>query len=311
MAKRAETILAAYPHGLPASTKTYGQAEDALAALIEGWGLEVLRRVPIDGRKSLDIVVSSKSVAVEFCGLHWHNEASPTPRDKTYHWNKMRAAAERGLRLITIFEDEWRERRPQVTGVLRSILGAPHARVQARKCEVTELDAKTARVFIEDHHIQRLNTSQLRAWGLTETCTGTLVGVVTLRHHRMSKDRSKVDLTRLCFQTDYQVVGGASRLIRHAAAWAKSAGYASIVTWSDNRWFTGAVYERLGFNLVRDGGPDYAYVKVDCSRGRIPKEQFRKSRTGCPPDVLEHVRALEEGYARIWDCGHKRWELQL
>lgn len=53
----------------------------------------------------LDIFVPEKNLAIEYCGLYWHSEERG--KDKYYHKNKYTMCKERGIDLITIFEDEY------------------------------------------------------------------------------------------------------------------------------------------------------------------------------------------------------------
>ncbi|NDB85961.1 MAG: tandem-95 repeat protein, partial [Alphaproteobacteria bacterium] len=52
----------------------------------------------------LDIVIPSKKLAIEYCGLFWHSEYNRP--DPNYHANKLKLCGQQGYRLITIFEDE-------------------------------------------------------------------------------------------------------------------------------------------------------------------------------------------------------------
>ena len=66
----------------------------------------------------LDIYLPEYKIAIEYCGLFWHSAASLKKSrhmsDKTianYHKMKHEGCAKKGIRLITIFEDEWLEQR--------------------------------------------------------------------------------------------------------------------------------------------------------------------------------------------------------
>ena len=42
----------------------------------------------------------------------------------------------------------------------------------------------------------------------------------------------------------------------------------------------------------------------------MSKQSQKKSNTGCQ-NMTEHQWALEHGLARIWDCGKKRWIIDI
>ncbi|HEC67144.1 MAG TPA: hypothetical protein ENI23_17845 [bacterium] len=72
----------------------------------------------------LDIFFLKKNLAIEYCGLYWHSENGGR-KNKNYHQNKMLRCHEKGIRLITIFEDEYLEDREGVLKRLFSILSNP------------------------------------------------------------------------------------------------------------------------------------------------------------------------------------------
>lgn len=92
----------------------------------------------------------------------------------------------------------------------------------------------------------------------------------------------------------------------------KGKKYSKIISWSDNRWSKGDVYECLGFKLDGDLKPDYSYVNIkNPNKKRISKQSQAKKKTGCPEGKTEHEWCLEKGLSRIWDCGKKRWVYEL
>lgn len=52
----------------------------------------------------IDISLRSQKIGIEYCGLYWHSQKH---KSKNYHFEKWKACWEAGVRLITIFEDEW------------------------------------------------------------------------------------------------------------------------------------------------------------------------------------------------------------
>ena len=127
-----------------------------------------------------------------------------------------------------------------------------------------------------------------------------LLGVVSYgRHHR---DNTQCVINRLAFLDNVQVIGGASKLIKNSLKKYNT----KVITWSDNRWSTGEIYSKAGFNKTKDLRQDYSYYKNN-NKLRIPKQKMKKSTTGCPKDKTEHEWALENKYYRIYDCGKIQW----
>jgi len=290
------------------SPAVFGKCENALADDLETWGLSVRRQHVLKNNKSIDVLIPELNMGVEYCGLYWHNEYSPEPRDHRYHAGKAETAAAEGIRLITIFEDEWLQRRAQVTNVLKAIFGLSSRRLGARQCRLHDLEVPVAKDFLEAHHLQGAAPHVRYAVGLSHD--DELVGVMTLGpHHRQG--HGALVLNRLGFAADTSVAGGASRLFKAACAWARAQGHQTIISWSDNRWFAGGAYPRLGFHLAEALPPDYTYVVRKAPRERLSKQSQKKDRVDCPLGLTEREWARQRGLARVWDCGHKRWEFTL
>ncbi len=257
--------------------------------------------------KQLDIFIPSLNLAIEYCGLYWHSEPN---RDRLYHHNKMTACNEKGIRLITIFEDEWLERQDQVKNFLLSVLGKNEIKLMARKTELREVPKKEASSFLEQNHIQGSTTFRV-ALGLYHQ--NELVGVITgNQHHRQGHEYLFV-LNRLAFKSNVSISGGSSKLLKALIDYAKSNGFDTMISWSDNRWSEGKVYEAMGFELTEELGPDYSYVT---GQTRVSKQSCQKKhliKKGAKGDMsmTEKELALTLGLQRIWDCGKKRWSIKL
>jgi len=308
--KAKQTMIERYPDGLP--PKHFGKVVSNLAEYLEN----ILDRKLIKekllgngGVKRIDLYDEKSQVGIEYNGLHWHHENSPEPRPRSYHYQKMRAANAQGIRLVTIFEDEYLQHEDAVKARLLSILGNNTESIGARECKVKEVEVAKAKEFLNTYHIQGAGLSVLCAFGLYHD--DELIGLISGgKHHRQGHNDCLV-LTRLCFAGTKKVVGGSERLFKYLKNYAVKNGFKYIITWSDNRWTKGNVYERLGMINVADLPPDYSYVKMQCPRERVSKQSQKKSSTGCPPDITERDWALQHGLSRIWDCGHKRWEFLL
>jgi hypothetical protein len=256
-------------------------------------------RIILEG-KEIDLYNDNVKTGIEYCGLYWHNEHSHQPKLQNYHYDKYIKAKEKGVHLITIFEDEWLNRNEQVKGALLSILGKNTRRLYARKCNVKLIDKLTGNKFYNDYHIQ--GQSNLSKWFAGLYYEDELIGVLSFGlHHR---DTSKYTLDRLCFKTNVSVAGGTSKLFKFLIEQSK---LTNLISWSDNRWFQGKVYEKLGFVKEMDMKPDYSYVDNNKLGIRLSKQSQKKSNTKCPSNLTEKEWCTQRGLYRIWDCGKTRW----
>ena len=254
----------------------------------------------LSNNRELDGYDPQQSVAFEYCGLWWHCEKNQP--DKKYHWKKYIECQQKGIKLFTIYENEWRERKPQIQNFLKGALGKSSIRIYARECWV---DVHTTRnpdikKFLNDYHIQGAPINYQIAISLSHK--NEIVGVMTLgKHHRQNGGECLV-LSRLCWRDNYCVIGGTKRLLSYAPK------DKPIVSWSDNRWSPqGGVYQRMGFDLVTDYPPGYDYTN---NQGKFKRKQsMKKSNIAARPNQTEKERCEELGWYRIWDCGKRKWVL--
>jgi len=106
-------------------------------------------------------VIPSKKLAIEYCGLYWHSESMG--KNRNYHIKKLNMCTDKGYRLITIFEDEWVNKRNITESRLMNVLGINKSkRIYARKCVVKEISATQARMFCEQNHLQGYTGSNIK-----------------------------------------------------------------------------------------------------------------------------------------------------
>ena len=85
-----------------------------------------------------------------------------------------------------------------------------------------------------------------------------------------------------------------------------------IITYSDLRWNTGDVYNILGMKLIHTSEPTYWYFNPGYSM-RYHRYNFRKDVLSTKlksydPMLTEWENMQLNGYDRIWDCGHMKYE---
>lgn len=270
-----------------------------------------LKDVVMDDRLAigfeLDVYSPSKKVAVEFNGSYWHSEAILEPSDaRNKHLNKTKMCSRKGIRLIHIFEKQWENRRFQYESFIKSAFGLNCNFVHARSCDI---DFSAQYNFMDSFHIQG-KPRGVEYW-VNLIFKGDIVGSMSFStHHRQNSSVLELVLSRLAFKSDTTVVGGASRMFSYAKKWAKINGFEKIITWSDEMITEGRVYEKMGFNVERQYGPDYFYWDLKSNSYRSKQSQ-KKSATGCPKEKTEREWCYENSMYRIWDCGKKRWSFSL
>lgn len=287
----------------------FGKTQSDIANFLNDLGFQFKSNRSLLNGKEIDLYDGKINVAIEYCGLYWHNEQSPQPRGRSYHYDKYKNCLTKGIRLITIFEDEWKLRENQCKDFLRSVVARPLVKVYARKCDLKEVDFKEYNDFCDLYHIMGKGKKPFISFGLY--FGGDLLGLVAFSRHHRDNNKDKVVLSRMCFKSGYQIPGGASKLLNAGVNWSKN-NYKSILSWSDNRWSLGSVYDKLGFSIIKESPPDYSYVlKKGGSLRRLSKQSCKKCFINCPDSKTEREWMSDLGYARIWDCGKKTWEFKI
>lgn len=248
----------------------------------------------------LDIVVPSLNIAFEFCGIYWHTEQMG--RGKKYHKNKHDLCTDMGIQLITIFEDEWNDKKTQVKNKIKSIIGLDdRAVVYARKTTIMTVATQAKELFFNEHHIQGNGPSSIN-YGLYDN--NTLVACVGFS----IRSDGKYYLTR--YATSHRVVGGMSKLLKY---FCNNNEWDEIVSFADCRWSNGKMYENTGWVLDSILAPDYSYY---FKMRRYHKTRFRKKHlnkwfgNGYDNMLTEYANCTNNSAYRIWDCGKLRYILK-
>lgn len=245
----------------------------------------------------LDIVIPSKRLAIEYCGLYWHSDFF---KNRNYHKEKMLRVNEKGYQLITIFSDEWVNNRDVVKNVLRHKLGHSKS-IHARKCEIRELSTVEEREFLNSYHIQGYHQSRV-CYGLIYQ--DRVVGCMSFSPVRkyLNRHSDNWEIIRMCFSDHTQ--GGASKLLNR---FKKEFDY-NIETDCDLRWGNGNGYLKLGFEEMKESAPNYWWIEKFTKRHHRLKFMKRKLvESGCDPSKTEAEIMYDMGYSRIWDCGVRRF----
>ena len=269
---------------------------------------EVMEEAPIgESRKRVDVFLPEYSLAIEYHGLIWHSTRFKSdPRDDYKKHKQLEAL---GVRTIHIYEDEWKLRRGVVERTLMSAVGAL-PRIYARSTELVEITTSEADEFYEINHLQGRCLAEV-AYALKEA--GEVVACMSFgvaRSDRRNTDKTIWELER--YAATKTVVGGASKLLK---AFLRSGRAKTVVSYSDTRAFSGAMYQALGFDLVSESAPDYKYVNGNYKVGRIHKSKFQRKNlpemlSVFDPNLSEAENCRNNGWYQIFDCGKKKWVLQ-
>jgi len=255
----------------------------------------------------LDIYIPSYKLAIEFNGLYWHSDKFESSE---HLLNKTKLCETERVSLLHVFEDEWIYKREIVQSIIKSRLGLSDTKIYGRKTIIKEVSPTEAKLFLDNNHIQGNVNAKIKL-GLYYNYE--LVSLMTFGGLRISmgskiKEDDSYELYRFVNKLNTSVIGGFSKLLKHFIS---EYNPKNIITFSDNRYFNGGVYTLNGFNYLYDSKPNYFYIN---NHKREYRFKYRKDvlvSEGYDINKTEKEIMFERGFNRIYDCGNKKYILNL
>lgn len=230
------------------------KAENEIKDFIENNGLETKMDRTILKGKEIDIYIPSKKIGIEYNGIIWHTEWFGQ-KDKRYHYNKMQDCLKAGVKLISIFEDEYALHKEIVKNKLSHILGFDKnkPKIYARKCDIKEIIAHDANNFYNKYHIQGTTHATVH---LGAYYKNKLVAVMSFVRRL---PYGTWELVRFASDYHYICSGLGGKLF---SFFIKNYNFKEIKSFADRRWTINEndnLYTKLGF--VNDGivPPSFTY----------------------------------------------------
>ena len=246
--------------------------------------------------KEIDIYVPSKKFGIECHGLYWHSEGAKQDEifDKNKHLDKFVLASNKGIKLLQIFEDEWRGKRKICESMILHRLGLSQHRCKTWSTKVAELSTKEQRDFFDSTHISGYVPSKI-VWGLKDR-TGKVVAGLSLRVPRHGKKYENfLEIARFSTALKTSVPGGLSKLLKRAKSWCVENGYKGIMTYVDKRVGEGNGYKSAGFKLRGSTSADYWYTD---NHLRYDRFKFRAQNGKSEKQIVSDAKV-----SRIYGCG--------
>ncbi len=269
------------------------KGQSSMASFIRSLGLTVHLEHPVAGLR-YDMFIPSHNLLVEYNGLKWHS----VPGSKARDMGKFRHATERGFGLVMVYSDEWEMARPRIESFFRNRLNSISPRTtRPSKCTFFPISSRVADEFHGLYHYIGASRSNLHYGAFSDS---ELVACISFRRPTR-KSIYDFELSRMSSNPDVRIHGVWSKLF---TLFQRSVAFRSLVSFSDNRLFSGSVYSHMGFS--NDGHVPMDYYWTDGIR-RFHKSSFRKTPEERGSGVTEDLLRKRDGYSKVWDFGKTRW----
>lgn len=266
----------------------------------------------------LDIFIPELNIAFECNPTFTHNSSlgdcwGGPPKSYKYHQIKTNMCEDEGVFLFHIFGYEWLHKRKIIESMISNLLHVSSNKIFARKCRVVEVTSKQCRDFLDTNHRQGFTSSQIKLGLVYEDELVSLMTFSRPRHTIGQKDTSTntYELSRFCSKLNYNVVGAASKLLKH---FVNKYEPNKIVSYSDRSHTKGNLYVCLGFKEVRRSDPNYVWVdtNTDISYHRMNAQKSNIQKFLDEPDLdlnkPESQLMIAHGYVQVFDSGTITWK---
>lgn len=257
------------------------------------------------GKKyEIDCYDENLKLGIEYCGEYWHSDLH---KNRSYHFDKWKFFKDNGIELITIFEHEWQDeiKKNILLSIINYKMGNIKNKYMARKLDIKEVDKSEAMKFYNNNHISGSRGGLLHI-GLYEN--DILLSCLTIGKNRFGNGH---ELIRFCNKINCSVIGGFSRLLKHAIEILKPE---QLISFADLRFGFGNVYKQSGFNFECFTTPNYWYYNHKNPQGFESRIKYQKHKLKDKLDkyneeLSEHKNMVLNGFLKIWDCGNSKWIL--
>jgi hypothetical protein len=250
----------------------------------------------------LDIYLPDLNLGIEFNGLYWHSEKHV---EKNHHYNKFMFFKNIGIKLITIWEDDWRFKQNIIKSILCNAMNINQEKIDARKCTIQEINNIEKTKFLNENHIQGNCSSSIN---IALYHRDTIVSLITFGKNRMILGQKNLmneyELLRFCSKLNCNVRGGASKLFNYFINNYKPE---QIISYANLDIGGGNMYNILGFNNAENTKINYWWSDFQHRYHRSGFMKHKLVKEGADKNKTEAEIMNERGYYRIWGIGNGKW----
>lgn len=253
----------------------------------------------------LDFYFEQYNLAIELNGVYWHSELH---KNQHYHAYKYELCKNKNIKLIQVWEDDYYNKYEIVKSMIKYHFNLIDKKIYARECTISEIKSKEYRTFLEENHLQGKINSSIRLGLFYKNELISTMGFGKLRISTGNKHKNEIyELHRFCSKINTNVVGGASKLLKH---FEKMNVCSELITYAKKDYSDGSLYKTLGFSFYKNTTPG-VYWLIDGRR----KHRFNYRKDQISTKENENKTAVEimheKGHIRCYDSGNLVFKKQL
>lgn len=242
----------------------------------------------------LDIYIPDRKLAIEFNGTYWH---SSLHKDKYYHQQKTITCAKKGIKLIHVFEYEWKDVIKQQ--IIKGIILNNNEKIVSDDTYISDtISESDVRLFLDKFHLNKYCKSEINL-GCYSKKDNKLLGIITfIKLDNGSKYEYKI--ARFCWATNIEVIGGLQKLFNYFLIKYKPK---SVIVLVDISKFTGNCYLSLGFKPTNNPITEPSYVLWERITNKILSQYQIESNLFNEEQIMDKNNYIPD-YYRIYNSGN-------
>lgn len=255
-------------------------------------------------KREFDIFIKNKNILIDYNGLYWHS--TTIINDQNYHYNKWKLANSKGYQLLTIWEDDWKNKQELVKSMIKNKLGLSTTKIYARNCVIKNVTSKDNKKFCDLNHIQGAVAAKIKV-GLYYD--NELVSLMTFGNKRnvlgQKSSEGEYELLRFCSKMNTNVIGGASKLFKY---FIRTYNPYKIISYANCDISVGELYKKLNFKEIEHTGLNYWWSKNGVKYHRSNFQKHKLVNQGYDKTKTENQIMTERGFNKIYGTGNIRYE---
>lgn len=241
--------------------------------------------------QELDIYIPNISLAIEFNGVYWHSEKF---LDKNYHLNKFLQCRQKGVQLLTVWEDDWKTRRTLVERMLEQQVNlALGKKCDINETEVTinEISKAKAKEFFNKNHLSGFKSKSNYFLAVHNKKTNSIIAA-TAWHADSLLDTVVLNQ----YATTESTYVGLEAMTEKAKKDFKEKEFLHLKVCDKNDNSIARLYHMLGFKEEDTVEPDFTYLQ-----GKRRTQLIQQPIDGTTPKELH----------KVYDSGSTIYNIQL